>query len=101
MLGRMFYGLGMANTTTDTGCKLCARKANGAKCKRCHTAHMAALRAEADKVIATGKCPCCGTGLVRNLAITGWWQCGGYASEGFRHKGFENAPKCSFQVFGS
>lgn len=87
-------------TTAMAGCGVCARTKSG-KCKRCHVAHMAAIKAEADKVIATGVCPCCGTGLVRNLALTGWYQCGGYASEGFRRPGFENAPKCSYQVFGS
>jgi hypothetical protein len=90
-----------STTIASVSCKLCARNAGGTKCKRHHKAHMAALRAEADRVISTGKCPCCGTGLVRNPALTGWYQCGGYASEGFRHKGFESAPKCSYQVFGS
>jgi len=64
-----------------------------------HAARMAELRAQAAEIVATGKCPECGTGLVRNLALAGWWQCGGYASEGFRSPGFESAPKCSFQTF--
>ena len=53
----------------------------------------------AEKIVATGVCPDCGTGLIHNSALTGWWQCGGYASDGFRKPGFENAPKCGFQTF--
>jgi hypothetical protein len=62
-------------------------------------ARIEAQYVKAEQVVATGICPDCGTGLIRNLALTGWWQCGGYASEGFRRPGFENAPKCSFQIF--
>lgn len=62
-------------------------------------ARQEARYAEAERIVATGKCPECGTGLIRNLALTGWWQCGGYASPGFRKPGFENAPKCHFQIF--
>jgi hypothetical protein len=91
----------MTTTQTTTGCKVCAKKSNGMRCKRCHIAHMAALRSEGDRVIASGKCPCCGTALVRNTALAGWWQCGGYASPAFRHAGFENVAACSYQVFGS
>ena len=36
--------------------------------------------AEVRAIVATGVCPCCGKGLRSNLAITGWWQCEGYAS---------------------
>lgn len=88
------------NTTTVTTCKLCARTNSGI-CTRCAKKRSAALRIENDKIVATGKCPCCGTALVRNLALAGWWQCGGYGSPGFRKPGFENVAACSFQVFGS
>ena len=38
------------------------------------------------QIVATGKCPKCGAGLKRNLAISGWWQC-------------KEFIKCSFQCF--
>ena len=55
--------------------------------------------AEAERIVATGKCPDCGNELIRNLALTGWWQCAGYASPGFRKPGHENDAKCGFQIF--
>lgn len=67
--------------------------------RKAHETKMAALKAEAARIVATGKCPDCGTGLVRNLALAGWWQCGGVGAPGFRKPGFENAPACSFQTF--
>lgn len=84
-----------------TTCKTCARRKDGNRCARCHAAHMAQLRAEADRVIATGKCPQCGTALVRNVAQSGWYQCGAYADERMRTPQFRGLPSCSFQVFGS
>ena len=64
-----------------------------------YEANRQARIAEANAIVATGHCPSCGTGLIRNLALAGWWQCGGYASQGFRRPGFESAPKCDFQIF--
>jgi ssDNA-binding Zn-finger/Zn-ribbon topoisomerase 1 len=55
--------------------------------------------AEAERVVATGKCPLCGNTLYRNLALAGWWQCNGYPSPGFRKPGHENDLKCTFQIF--
>lgn len=56
------------------------------------------LYAEASRVVATGKCPRCGSSLQRNNALTGWWQCAAFGSPGFR-PGFEGYPECSFQTF--
>lgn len=95
------------NNTTKTAapksdtCKLCAKAAHGARCKRCHVKHMRELRAIADAQIAIGVCPCCGTKLVRNAALTGWYQCGAYASVDFRKPEFRGLPSCGYQVFGS
>ena len=36
------------------------------------------------QIVATGKCPKCGSELKRNLAISGWWQCGEYKQCGFQ-----------------
>lgn len=60
-------------------------------------ARMAAARAEAAKVVAAGKCPCCGSGLRRNLSIAGWWQCEQFGAEGFRKNAAK--PSCSWQGF--
>jgi hypothetical protein len=48
-------------------------------------------------VVATGKCPQCGSPLRRNLAILGWWQCSQYGAVGFRAD--PDRPACSFQTF--
>lgn len=56
-----------------------------------------ARQAEARAQVATGKCPRCGAPLRRNLAITGWWQCSQYGTEGFRAD--STKPSCSWQTF--
>jgi len=52
---------------------------------------------EARAIVATGSCPQCGSGLRRNLALTGWWQCEQYGADGFRKD--STRPSCSFQTF--
>lgn len=53
--------------------------------------------AEAVAVVKSGKCPQCGSGLRRNLALSGWWQCAQFGAEGFRAD--SSKPACSFQTF--
>lgn len=53
--------------------------------------------AQAIEIVKTGKCPQCGSGLRRNLSLTGWWQCEQYGSVGFRKD--DNKADCSFQTF--
>ena len=53
----------------------------------------------AREIVNSGKCPDCGSPLYRNNAMTGWWQCEGYPCQQMRHSGFENLPKCEFQIF--
>jgi ssDNA-binding Zn-finger/Zn-ribbon topoisomerase 1 len=55
-----------------------------------------ALRETRD-VVATGQCPKCGGKLVRNLSLTGWWQCEQLGAEGFRKDA--SKPSCSWQGF--
>ena len=52
---------------------------------------------EANNQVRSGKCPQCGCGLRRNLALTGWWQCEQYGTTGFRKD--DNKPPCSWQTF--
>ena len=52
---------------------------------------------QANAVVAAGKCPECGAGLRRNLALSGWWQCEQFGAEGFRKDA--NRPSCNFQCF--
>jgi len=54
---------------------------------------------KAREIVATGRCPQCGTALVRNSSIAGWWQCGAYACEAMRRPEFKGLPSCSFQIF--
>jgi ssDNA-binding Zn-finger/Zn-ribbon topoisomerase 1 len=67
--------------------------------KKAHIARMAQLNAEALAHVQRGTCPHCGTKLVRNSALTGWYQCGAYACEDFRTAEFKGLPSCSFQCF--
>lgn len=78
-------------------CRRCARAK--LPCRRCHAARIAKLQAEAAAVVEKGTCPCCGTALVRNLALTGWWQCGAYATDSHRKPEHRGLPSCSFQCF--
>lgn len=54
-----------------------------------------ARHAEARRIVATGKCPQCGSPLRRNSSLSGWWQCSGYGAPGFR----QTEHECSFQTF--
>ena len=53
--------------------------------------------AEAIAVVSSNCCPQCGSGIRRNLALTGWYQCEQYGAEGFRKD--STKPSCSFQTF--
>jgi hypothetical protein len=64
--------------------------------RKAQAARIAASKAEAQRIVATGQCPTCGQPLRRNLALAGWWQCSGYGAEGFRVAG---ATPCHFQTF--
>jgi hypothetical protein len=46
------------------------------------------------QIVNTGVCPSCGAGLIRNSALSGWWQCGAYAAESHRQPQFAGLPKC-------
>lgn len=54
---------------------------------------------EARAIVATGICPDCGTPLVRNSALAGWWQCGAYATPSFRKPEHHDLSACHFQTF--
>lgn len=54
---------------------------------------------EARKIVAAGKCPVCETPLRRNLALSGWWQCGAYGEPQFRLAEHRDLPHCTFQTF--
>jgi hypothetical protein len=58
---------------------------------------MKLARAETLGIVIGGRCPTCGAGLRRNLALSGWWQCAQYGAEGFRAD--SSKPSCSWQGF--
>lgn len=62
-----------------------------------HQARMDKIHAEAQAIVASGKCPDCGAGLHENLAILGWFQCDRSGAKGFR-RDLTGSP-CSFQCF--
>lgn len=69
--------------------KMAARRAAEEKIAR--------AQAETRAQVETGICPLCGSGLRRNLALTGWWQCEQYGAPGFRARSHD--PACSWQGF--
>jgi len=64
-----------------------------------HAARMLHLLTIARAIVATGTCPDCGTALIRNSALAGWWQCGAYATASHRQPAFVGLPACGFQTF--
>lgn len=60
-------------------------------------ARMSAAIAKAIAIVNGGKCPDCGAGLRRNLALSGWWQCEQFGDGHFRKD--QSKPKCCFQCF--
>lgn len=77
------------NTATTRSEKLAARKAQIARIEAAH--------AETRRVVSTGKCPCCGMALKRNLSLGGWWQCSQLGAVGFRADA--SKPSCNWQGF--
>ena len=85
--------------TKITKCPKCGKRMSkyATMCKACHKQHMDAIRAESERIVATGKCPDCGAPLRYNNAITGWWQCSQLGADGFRAD--STKPSCGFQCF--
>ena len=81
-------------------CKECGKMISkyGTRCKACDRRWLDKLHEEAQKIVDTGKCPVCGSGLVHNASILGWWQCVQYGNWKLT-KGDPNEPDCSFQIF--
>lgn len=68
-------------------------------CMTCHNNRMTECKTKAIAHVTRGTCPECGTNLVRNSAMAGWWQCGAYACEAMRLPEHKGKPDCSFQCF--
>lgn len=75
------------------------------KCRRCVDAILKEcraetqrIRAEAQRIVDTGRCPRCGDELERNLALSGWWQCANYGNRRLENGRSDN-PNCGFQCF--
>jgi len=83
-----------------TYCDCGRRKARDAReCRACAKQRIQACIDAVRAIVAAGKCPDCGTGLVRNSGIAGWWQCGAYATESFRQPQYRGLPPCHWQGF--
>ena len=67
------------------------------ECKTCSQKRFDAIHELAREIVASGKCPTCGSGLKRNTAIAGWYQCEQFGTEQFRKD--PSKPQCSFQTF--
>lgn len=81
----------MNTTITPRQAKAAARKAAQER--------IADAQRIAREVVASGKCPICGSPLHRNLAIAGWWQCVAYPCDSHRQPQYRSLPKCEFQCF--
>jgi len=68
------------------------------KCKKCAEKAMSTSRALAIEIVIKGTCPDCGSKLVRNNALSGWWQCVQFGTWKESH-GDPNKDNCSFQCF--
>lgn len=87
----------MQATKTQSRCKCGRPKGKYANlCTRCDRERREAYLKEARAVVATGRCPDCGSPLRRNLALKGWWQCSQYGADGFRAD--STKPACNFQT---
>ncbi len=60
-------------------------------------ARIQAAKEQTRAVVARGICPDCGSGIRRNLSLTGWYQCEQLGAEGFRKDA--SKPACSWQGF--
>ena len=60
-------------------------------------ARMALIHSQVAAVIASGKCPDCGSALRRNLSLAGWYQCEQYGAE--THRARASDPTCNWQGF--
>lgn len=67
------------------------------ECKKCYEVNRAKTIRQNQEIVATGKCPQCGAGFRRNLAMTGWVQCEQFGDGHFRKD--QSKPSCSFQCF--
>lgn len=67
------------------------------ECKKCLQKRFDAIHKLAREIVKSGKCPTCGSGLKRNLALAGWYQCEQFGAEQFRKDPLK--PACSFQTF--
>ena len=59
-------------------------------------ARRVALRESGLAILATGKCPICGSPFRRNLALSGWYQCSQFGAVGFRAD--STKPSCDYQI---
>lgn len=66
-------------------------------CNTCHKDRMAGFKTIALSHVQRGTCPDCGTKLIRNTSLAGWFQCGAYACEAMRKPEFIGLPSCGFQ----
>lgn len=67
------------------------------ECNACYKKADEKRKAENQAILKSGTCPQCGSGLRRNLALTGWVQCEQYGAPDRRAR--PNGPSCSFQCF--
>lgn len=75
------------------------KRAETIRLNRERKAAMEKSQRETQAIVETGCCPRCGSGLRRNLSLTGWWQCEQFGDGSFRKD--QNKPQCGWQGFTS
>ncbi len=83
---------------TANKCK-CGKRINqyANECAKCYQVKRNESRNKSIAIVASNKCPDCGSELHRNLSMLGWYQCNRFGAEGFRLDTTGN--QCSFQCF--
>lgn len=65
--------------------------------RKASQARIEVAQAETRAIVKKERCFECGSGIKRNLALPGWYQCEQYGAEGFRKD--PTKPQCSWQGF--
>lgn len=69
------------------------------ECHHCFEVKMETTYKTNDLILASNKCPDCGSSLRRNHALEGWYQCMRYGHPDFRPNVAPEVPHCGFQMF--
>ena len=73
------------------------KRQNTIRLRKAQAIRSAQIHAETQAIVTANRCPQCGRGVHRNLALSGWFQCDGFGAPERRRD--PNGPGCSWQGF--